>query len=157
MLSMRKGGLCMLRASPSRVPALERRIHAGSIRFMRTSSCVGVQLRTCMGSGRQLSRITAHTCLCTSRRGVAYKMDATSFLSKVIQSQQAICLVYHRPDTSSCKAYLTHAERLVNRLNTEVSDTENRAGGGGDRRRRQGGRGRQRRRRRQRVQGACGS
>ncbi|ORC87540.1 uncharacterized protein TM35_000211460 [Trypanosoma theileri] len=63
--------------------------------------------------------------LCTSYRSMVYKTDAASFESEVIQSQQAICLVYYRPDSSSCNAYLTHAERLVNRLNEETNQTKN--------------------------------
>ncbi|RNF18013.1 uncharacterized protein Tco025E_04672 [Trypanosoma conorhini] len=129
---MRKGGVGMLRAPPPRLLALERRIHAGNIGAMRASSCVGVQLRSCMRNSGQLPRMTAHACLLTPRRGVAYKTDAASFESEVIQSQQAICLVYHRPDSSSCNAYLAHAERLVNRLNKEVSGTGNETGGDGD-------------------------
>nr|CCC91229.1 conserved hypothetical protein [Trypanosoma congolense IL3000] len=58
--------------------------------------------------------------LWTPFRCVAYKTNASSFESEVIQSQQAICLVYYRPDSSSCNAYLAHAERLVDRLNEEA-------------------------------------
>ncbi|KAH8612592.1 hypothetical protein ERJ75_000876900 [Trypanosoma vivax] len=59
---------------------------------------------------------------------IAYKTNAASFESEVIQSQQAICLVYYRPDSSGCNAYLAHTERLVDKLNEEttgaVSDTK---------------------------------
>ncbi|PWU99847.1 hypothetical protein C4B63_8g198 [Trypanosoma cruzi] len=85
-----------------------------------------------MRSSGQLVGMTTHGCLCTSRCGVAYKTDASSFESEVIQSQQAICLVYYRPDSSSCNAYLTHAERLVSRLNREISDTDKKDGCDGE-------------------------
>lgn len=66
---------------------------------------------------------------CVQSRGVAYKTDAASFESEVIQSQQAICLVYHRPDSSSCNAYLAQTERLVDRLNRETSRSGSDGGG----------------------------
>ncbi|KAH9598506.1 hypothetical protein LSM04_001530 [Trypanosoma melophagium] len=70
---------------------------------------------------RNSSMMTSNLFLCTPHRNIAYKTDAASFESEVIQSQQAICLVYYRPDSSSCNAYLALAERLVNRLNEETN------------------------------------
>lgn len=46
---------------------------------------------------------------------------AANFNVEVIQSQQAICLVYYIPSNSGCTAYLKSAERLVDRLNDEAA------------------------------------
>ncbi|EKG06619.1 hypothetical protein TCSYLVIO_002272 [Trypanosoma cruzi] len=129
---MRRGGEFMSSVPSSRLFASGRRIHVGFVSHIYATSCIGVQLRASMRSSGQLVGMTTHGCLCTSRCGVAYKTDASSFESEVIQSQQAICLVYYRPDSSSCNAYLTHAERLVSRLNREISDTDKKDGCDGE-------------------------
>lgn len=54
------------------------------------------------------------------RREVHHVTTAANFDTMVIESQQAICLVYHIP-TSNCQAYLRQAEELVDSMNRQTS------------------------------------
>ncbi|SCU65941.1 uncharacterized protein TEOVI_000893600 [Trypanosoma equiperdum] len=79
----------------------------------------------CSISGSRCAQIMGRNPICVSSRSIAYKTDASSFEREVIQSQQAICLVYYRPDSSGCNAYLAHTERLVDRLNEQACGGKN--------------------------------
>lgn len=58
--------------------------------------------------------------LWTPARGLSYVTNAANFETEVIQSQQAICLVYY-VNNSNCSAYLKSAEKLVDAINAETS------------------------------------
>lgn len=62
----------------------------------------------------------SHLSLATSFRYVSFKVSAANFENEVLQSQQAICLVYHI-ENSNCSSYLRHAEKLVDDLNSNTT------------------------------------
>lgn len=58
----------------------------------------------------------------TARRAAHAVTTAANFDTDIIQSQQAICLVYHVPNNSSCAAFLRTAERVCDGLNAEAAE-----------------------------------
>lgn len=56
----------------------------------------------------------------TTYRHVCSTVTAVNFDNEVLQSQQAICLVYYI-ENSNCNAYLRHAEKLIDELNSNTT------------------------------------
>lgn len=54
------------------------------------------------------------------RRGVHHTVSASNFEQSVLQSEQAICLVFY-VENSNCRAYMRHAEKLADNLNKSTS------------------------------------
>lgn len=65
---------------------------------------------------RLSSLVSSSTSLSNSVRRIVHRVDASSFESEVLQSQQAICLVYHIPN-SACNAYLQQVDKLSDEAN----------------------------------------
>ncbi|KAK7194402.1 hypothetical protein NESM_000356400 [Novymonas esmeraldas] len=79
-------------------------------------------MQSCADSGLRLAA-----------RHLSYITNASNFETEVLQSQQAICLVYHIPN-SNCAAYLAAAEKLVDAINAETTGLDtpaSEAGGSG--------------------------
>ncbi|KPA86896.1 putative mitochondrial hypothetical protein [Leptomonas pyrrhocoris] len=65
----------------------------------------------------------ALSALTSSTRRLSYVVNSSNFETEVIQSQQAICLVYYI-NSSNCAAYLKSAEKLVDAVNAETAGLE---------------------------------
>ena len=63
---------------------------------------------------------SASAALAHQMRGIVQRVDAATFESEVLQSQQAICLVYHIPN-SACGAYLQQVDKLSDEANNACS------------------------------------
>ncbi|GET89498.1 hypothetical protein, conserved [Leishmania tarentolae] len=57
---------------------------------------------------------------CSAARYLSYVTNAANFEAEVLQSQQAICLVYYIPNRN-CSAYLKTAEKLVDSINAQTT------------------------------------
>lgn len=58
--------------------------------------------------------------LFTSQRCLYHRVSSANFEQEVLQSQQAICLVYHI-ENSNCSVYLRNTEKLVDQLNDSTT------------------------------------
>lgn len=65
--------------------------------------------------------------LWTSRRFLYHRVTSTNFEQEVLQSQQAICLVYHI-ENSNCNVYLRNTEKLVDELNEATTLVQEKSG-----------------------------
>lgn len=71
-------------------------------------------------SSRRIQSFSLLSGLTTPLRLISFKVDSANFENEVLQSQQAICLVYHI-DNSNCHSYLRHAEHLIDELNSNTT------------------------------------
>ncbi|CCW65137.1 unnamed protein product [Phytomonas sp. EM1] len=72
-------------------------------------------------AGRGVGGVSANVFpLSHTARFVQYATNAANFETQVLQSQQAICLVYYIRNTN-CSAYLRQTEELVDEINSEIS------------------------------------
>lgn len=88
-----------------------------------TSSASHVHaVRRCLYSSSLLHHrpLTTTSPLVTPTRHLSRVTNASNFETEVIQSQQAICLIYYISN-SNCAAYLKSAEKLVDAINAETS------------------------------------
>ncbi|KAG5502182.1 hypothetical protein GH5_05134 [Leishmania sp. Ghana 2012 LV757] len=58
--------------------------------------------------------------LCNATRCLSHVTNAANFEAEVLQSQQAICLIYYIAN-SNCTAYLAVAEKLVDSMNAQTT------------------------------------
>lgn len=105
-------GLCHRRA-PQRV------MTASCSFFVTTTANTTTSLRLIRCTPSALPPTT----LSHAVRHRSYVTNASSFETEVIQSQQAICLIYHIPN-SNCSAYLKAAEKLVEEINAQTAGIE---------------------------------
>ncbi|KPI84944.1 hypothetical protein ABL78_6011 [Leptomonas seymouri] len=92
------------------------------IAVLTSSPAHGAASYRCNGASfaARLRQSSVSSALVNSVRSLSYVTNASNFETEVLQSQQAICLVYYINNTK-CSAYLKSAEKLVDAINAETS------------------------------------
>jgi thioredoxin-like negative regulator of GroEL len=96
---------------------------AGSTATSLTSSARRATPRRCWTSSSlhySFASVVTPPVLWNTARHLSCVTNAANFETEVIQSQQAICLVYYISN-SNCSAYLKSAEKLVDAINAETA------------------------------------
>ncbi|KAG5476160.1 hypothetical protein LSCM4_05119 [Leishmania orientalis] len=70
--------------------------------------------------GRRGGALGSTPQLCNATRCLSHVTNAANFETEVLQSQQAICLIYYIAN-SNCAAYLAVAEKLVDSMNAQTT------------------------------------
>ncbi|CAC9496769.1 conserved hypothetical protein [Leishmania infantum JPCM5] len=90
------------------------RSHLGARLLSSSASSLRANPRRCIGAPGS----APHPC--SAARHLSYVTNAANFEAEVLQSQQAICLIYYIPNRN-CSAYLKAAEKLVDSINAQAT------------------------------------